>query len=353
MQYDMPISQGELNAVLGDSLSNETLAAIEAILGNQGSGDEVVVGRLDLDAGYQGPSGRAPDVVLVDLANRAAGENVNVTIPDNILQSAKVYSFNTDANISVGFNTVERVIAMGNGNDFVTVGGDKNTTVDGGMGNDTIITSGGNDFIIGGAGNDSISTGAGNDTIVSGEGRDTVDGGTGYDVIVAAGDVDTWQIDVVDGFIVLVSKTDATNAIVAKNVEFIQLGNTAVSVVATEEEATALRLYQALLGRTADREGAEYWVNDVNKDGGSTHEVAGSFLASDEFIARGEMSNETFVSMLYEHALGREADAGGLAYWVNDIDSGAYNRAEVAIAIVGSTEAAETIVTVQILDGLV
>lgn len=355
MQYDQPISVGSfIDAIRDDAgISADMLAAINAILGTTAPQRDVAVGTFTPgeDGGvYTGPQDSAADVVLVDLSSALAGTRVSVEIPSEILGSASVYNFNTDADVTVEFNTVERVIVMGNGNDLVTVGGDKNTTLDGGDGNDTLITSGGDDLVIGGNGNDSISTGGGNDTIISGIGNDTIDGGEGFDMIAAAGNLEQWDIEVVDGAIVL---TNGANSITAENVEFIQLADAAISVVATEEEATALRLYQALLGRSADREGSEYWVGDVNKEGGSTHQVAASFLASEEFQDRGELTDEAYVQALYENALGREADEGGLAYWVNDLEAGGYNRAEVAIAIVASAEAADVIVTVQILDGLV
>ncbi|MBU4611990.1 DUF4214 domain-containing protein [Achromobacter sp. GG226] len=359
MQYDFPIRLGGMiEALKNDAgISPAMFSAINDILASVAPERDLGVGLFTPgeDGGtVVGPQDTPLDVVLVDVANAPAGTQVKVNIPDEILRSARVYNFNTDADIEVNFNTVERVIVMGNGNDLVTVGGDKNTTLDGGDGNDTLITSGGNDLIIGGHGNDSISSGAGNDTIISGIGNDTIDGGTGFDIVQAAGSIDTWSIEIKDGYIVLTSTIPAAdNSITAKNVEFIQLADAAISVVATEDEATALRLYQALLGRTADREGAEYWVGDVNKDGGSTHQVAASFLASQEFQDRGELSDEAYVQMLYQHALGREAEADGLAYWVDDLENGGYNRAEVAIAIVASAEAADVIVTVQILDGLV
>src|SRR4051794_1921226 len=50
--------------------------------------------------------------------------------------------------------------------------------------------------------------------------------------------------------------------------------------------------------------------------------------------------NQTFVAVAYEGLLGRDADAGGLAYWAGKLDAGS-GRAEVVGGILGSREFAD------------
>lgn len=97
-------------------------------------------------------------------------------------------------------------------------------------------------------------------------------------------------------------------------------------------------LYQALLGRDADAAGSSAWQG-LLANGGSLTEVASAIALSSEAIQL-DQSNGTFVSQLYSNVLGREADQAGLEAWVGQLFSGA-SRADVINGIVGSTEAGQ------------
>ena len=99
------------------------------------------------------------------------------------------------------------------------------------------------------------------------------------------------------------------------------------------------RLYQAAFNRTPDIAGLGGWINGM--DGGLTPtQVATSFMASAEFqsLYGANPSNEQFVSLLYTNALHRAADAGGLAYWVNQLVSNLQTRAQVLVNLSESPE---------------
>lgn len=344
MQYDTPTSSVSLTEALSNNegISISTRDAISQILGLSNR-TEVVVASMDASGTILAPSGQAPEIILANIAG-AAGERIEVNIPDEILANASAYVFNSDSDLVLRFNTVERVIATGNGNDAIIVNGDKNTTVDAGDGNDTIETTGGNDSITGGNGNDSITSGAGSDTI---------DGGTGRDVVTLTGNVQDYNVSVVDGALVVTSKADATNAATIKNVEFVSFDNgQSIAVAANATEATVLRLYQGILNRDADKAGADYWVNELATKGTSLSGFARSFLDSTELTEKGNLSNEQFLDALYQNALGRATDDAGKSYWLSDLNNG-QDRADVAISIIGSTEATEHVVNVQIITGLV
>lgn len=198
MQYDSPLSGTELSSSLtsNTNISSATLDAISNILNLDGSSSVNVAGGTIAPANgvatFEGASNTGAVLLNVDAP---AGSNVEVVIPANVLASSSLYVFDTDANISAQFNTVERVIVSGNGNDVLKVGGDKDTVLDGAAGNDTLITSGGNDSISGGEGNDTIVSGNGNDTIDGGAGNDWLVGGNGKDTFIlgnlSAGQADT------------------------------------------------------------------------------------------------------------------------------------------------------------------
>ena len=199
MQYDSPVSSTQLSSAItsNTNISSATQEAITSILNLGSSSSVVVAGGTVAPQGNtvqlsNAPSGTQAVLLTIDAA---AGENVQVVIPENVLSSSSLYVFDTNANISAEFNTVERVIVSGNGSDVLKVGGDKDTVLDGAAGNDTLITSGGNDSISGGEGNDTIISGNGNDTIDGGAGNDWLIGGNGKDTFVlgnlSAGQADT------------------------------------------------------------------------------------------------------------------------------------------------------------------
>ena len=84
----------------------------------------------------------------------------------------------------------------------------------------------------------------------------------------------------------------------------------------------------------------EYWINQFSSGANSIRVVASSFLGSAEFAERyGEnVSDSTYVNTLYKNVLGRDADSGGLNYWLGQLNSGAETRYEV---LLGFSESAE------------
>lgn len=353
MQYDAPLTPGQVDNLLNQNtnISTETRAAIDQLLNIApgGNATEVNVGSFDGNA-LVAPAGGDPIdlLVITPTAPAIPGERLNIQIPAEILATAKAYVFDTNEDITAIFNTVERVIVSGGGDDLITVNGDRNTTLEGAAGNDTLVTSGGNDSITGGEGNDSISSGAGNDTIVSGIGNDTIDAGEGRDVVAFGSNKADYTVNLVDGTLVI---QGAAGTSTVSNAEFISFNNGgSIAVASSAEEATVLRLYQGVLGRDADKEGADYWVNVHDTDATSLVGIANAFLLSTELNANGGLSNEQFIEALYQNALGRSADAEGNAYWLNDLANG-QERANIAINIVGSEEAAVTVENVILITG--
>ncbi|MCP5854417.1 DUF4214 domain-containing protein, partial [Klebsiella pneumoniae] len=77
-----------------------------------------------------------------------------------------------------------------------------------------------------------------------------------------------------------------------------------VALAHNDAEAAALRLYQGILDRDADVEGAKFFTGFVN-NGGSLTDVANAFLSSSEFAG---VNNAADVNDLYQALLGRTAD---------------------------------------------
>lgn len=419
MQYDSPVSSTEFQTFLAaTTLSDSTVDAITSLLGLEAEGATVNV------AGFDGTNLELPTSGLVDVVTgEIAGEEndqVVVDLSEAEAAGARAYILESDANLVVDLQgqvaalpeaqvavaalaadvavtaaadeQIELVLTTGNGDDVITVNGDQNTFIDAGDGNDTIVTGNGNNTVIAGAGNNNVKTGSGDDTVVlSGSNHaDIVNTGEGYDVVQLDGSRDDYSFATGNNFNVNLTGNQTAAISNAEILTFVD-GETVetVALAHNDAEAAALRLYQGILDRDADVEGAKFFTGFVN-NGGSLTDVANAFLSSSEFagvnnaadvndlyqallgrtaddagadawtslLANGgsladvaaaisvsaeaqalDESNGTFVENLYEAALGREADEAGLQNWVSQLFNGA-SRAEIAQSIVGSAEAA-------------
>ena len=100
------------------------------------------------------------------------------------------------------------------------------------------------------------------------------------------------------------------------------------------------QIYNASFKRLPDPDGLRYWIGNFSSGKDDERAIASSFLASDEFKQRyGEnLSDSIYVNTLYKNVLGRDADTGGLNYWLSQLNSGAETRYEV---LLGFSESAE------------
>ena len=414
MQYDNPVSSSDLLATLtaeSANLSDSTIEAINSLL-NLDNAETVSVAGIT-GTTVQLPASGAASIVQGTVEG-VKGDTVVLDLAAAEAAGASVYHLQSDANLVVNLDgqaaapaadaeavatlaavdtsAIELVVATGNGDDVITVKGDQNTLIDAGNGNDTIVTGNGNNTVIAGAGNNNVTTGTGDDTIIlSGSNHaDIVNAGEGYDVVQLDGSRDDYTIAVGNNFNVNLTGNQTAAITDAEFLTFVNGEEVeTVALAHNDAEAAALRLYQGILDRDVDQEGAKFFTGYVN-NGGSLTDVANAFLSSSEFagvnnaadvndlyqallgrtaddagadawtslLANGgsladvaaaisvsaeaqalDESNGTFVENLYEAALGREADEAGLQNWVSQLFNGA-SRADIAQAIVGSAEAA-------------
>ena len=97
------------------------------------------------------------------------------------------------------------------------------------------------------------------------------------------------------------------------------------------------RCYTQALGRTYEDDGLEAWCGVILAGSNTPKQVAKNFIFSDEFTQK-NTSNEEYVKVLYRTFFGREADEGGLAAWVEVLDSGREDRDKVLSGFADSVE---------------
>ena len=96
------------------------------------------------------------------------------------------------------------------------------------------------------------------------------------------------------------------------------------------------RIYQNVLGRSADAEGMTYWVNGIESGRFTPNDVVLNFVNSQEFVSK-NVDNAQYVTDLYRAFFDREPDTAGLNNWVNALNNGA-SRQDVARAFTGTQE---------------
>jgi protocatechuate 3,4-dioxygenase beta subunit len=94
--------------------------------------------------------------------------------------------------------------------------------------------------------------------------------------------------------------------------------------------------YQQFLGRTADASGLAYWTGQM-AGGLSDERLEAGFIGSTEFFNHSGGTNKGWVDAMYQDLLGRQPDAGGETFWINQLNAGA-DRAGVAYGFAASAE---------------
>lgn len=81
------------------------------------------------------------------------------------------------------------------------------------------------------------------------------------------------------------------------------------------------RMYSIVLGREADPEGRNNWIEKIHSGEDSAIQMAYGFFFSPEYLGR-EKSNSDYVKDLYLAFMGREFDNAGLEDWCSQLDDG-------------------------------
>jgi hypothetical protein len=271
-----------------------------------------------------------------------------------------------DPNLHFGAGTLWRDIVTGDGADRVTANDFSNQ----------IVTNDGPDVVYGGAGDDTASLGADNDKYYYSMGNDYVDGGSGIDVVFL-GDLkyshfkffvygDDLAISAINGpleitlenveRVVFSDRQLSTGSfqadIALANRSFIldddvplylsDIGRDEVKVEA--DDAQLYRLYYGGLGRAPDRGGFEFWQERLDSGLFDFTEIADRFMDSPEFSGLadvnedGEVSNAEFLDHMYFNVFGREPDAGGYNWWLEQLDEEEILQQEAFFDMVQSDE---------------
>ena len=101
--------------------------------------------------------------------------------------------------------------------------------------------------------------------------------------------------------------------------------------------AFVARFYECALNRKFDNKGLNYWVNVLLTKEMTPYQAAHEFVFSPEAVAR-QLDDSEFVTMLYNLYMDREPEAGGLTYWVGQLDNNNVTREAVEVGFAQSPE---------------
>lgn len=165
---------------------------------------------------------------------------------------------------------------------------------------------------------------SGNDFLEGYEGNDTLLGGAGIDTAVYAGLMTDYTITQTDAshYAVLdrVLYRDGQDSLeLVERLEFLDK-TVAFDVGSTGLAGKAYRIYKAAFDRTPDSVGLGYWIAQMDA-GMDLIEVSARFIDSNEFrtLYGTHPTNGEFLTGLYANVLDRTPDAGGYAWWMDQL----------------------------------
>jgi len=183
-------------------------------------------------------------------------------------------------------------------------------------------------------------TWAGNDTfydINANSAAAHLDGGLGSNTSVYSDKASNYTINSlgVNGFevkhVVINTAPNVDDTLV--NISRLQFSDTTVALDNSPNQTagSVYMLYQATFNRTPDAGGLGYWIAQVDKGANIITNVAASFVQSPEFMAKygANPSNASYIDNLYQNVLHRNGDTGGITYWNGQLNTGAATKAFV------------------------
>ena len=182
-------------------------------------------------------------------------------------------------------------------------------------------------------------------------GNDILSGGEGSDTALMQGRLRDYKLSIKAGQGTVTDSVAARDGVdTLSGVEHVRFSdfdvNTGIRAVATSVSAETLQrvieLYVAFFNRTPDADGLSYWLGQaragmrIDAIAEAFYEAGAQYTALTGFSSA--MTNADFIHVVYRNVLGRQdgADAGGLAYWSDELESGRASRGTLVSTILDS-----------------
>jgi hypothetical protein len=193
-----------------------------------------------------------------------------------------------------------------------------------GLGGKLGLNSAGGQYLTGTVRDDVLIGGAAADMLEGLHGNNKLDGGAGLDVALYSDARSNHSIvEAGEGYkISATAGTFGTDELL--NVERVAFNDVSVALDVNGIAGQAYRMYQAALGRTPDAGGLGYWIEMMDR-GMTLRELAANFMATPEFAGKfggGNPEDGVFVTKVYNNVLHRTPDEGGFKYFMDALAAG-------------------------------
>jgi hypothetical protein len=208
----------------------------------------------------------------------------------------------------------------------------------GGSGSDKITGNGLANHLSGGAGDDKLYGRTGDDLLDGGAGSDVLDGGIGSDTAAWSGPRRAYSISLKADGDDTVASSAGTDKTIGNSIEHYLFADGEFVTDTASTAAQVARLYNAALGRHPDVGGLNNWVSSIESGSQTLKQTAAGFTGSAEFAERyGNPEDTAFITLLYRNVLQREPDAPGLNTWATEL-AGGESRADIVLKFSESPE---------------
>jgi methionine-rich copper-binding protein CopC len=192
----------------------------------------------------------------------------------------------------------------------------------------------------------------GNEVFLMTTGVDSVDGGAGIDTAFV-NDVSTEFEFTRQGEKIFMAQKSSQNIDTLIGIERVEFRDRSVALDTDGGPGLAFRLYKAAFNREPDLPGMGYWISRMDQQL-DPMELAQRFVDSQEFrsVYGTKPSNAEFVNKIYQNVLGRTADAAGYTWWVNKMNTDSSKTFAKVLADFSESTENKTALAGQLADGV-
>ncbi len=178
---------------------------------------------------------------------------------------------------------------------------------------------------------------SGNDVFAAVSGQASYDGGAGVDTLKLTGFAHDYTLSLNGGAGTMTGGPEGASYALT-SVETLQFLDGTLTFDTASTAAQILRLYDSFLGRAPDAAGFNSYLNYVAQ-GHSFQDIADNAAASPEFHdATAGLSDDQYITYVYEHSLHREPDAYGLQQYEQALHDGTLTRTSMIVQAAESPE---------------
>lgn len=206
-----------------------------------------------------------------------------------------------------------------------------------------------NNQLIGQNGHDTLTGGKGDDVLRGGGGNDHLNGAEGYDAARYDGQQAAYTLTFNKDGISLTDRSGLSGTDTLISIEHLQFASGSFDLEKYDglENVSAsglqgiVELYTACFNRAPDAEGLAFWGAALAR-GTTLPEMAAMFMNQDEAreIYPASLGNASFVTAVYNNALGRIPDQAGYDFWVGLLEGGVVGRDQFIASVVSGAKAA-------------